>query len=321
MSFHSVEIENLDENNFELELLNTEANNKLKLVELNDLMEMLESTNKMHLVLKIQLKWKNIKNFKVKTNLNKINDLSLSNESLVLNLNDCLKLFTQPERLTTDNPWYCSNCKKHQEATKQMNLWKLPKYLIITLKRFQASKASDHYQGYLNPNLNYLLQNRVVYNKINNFIEFPLRNLDMSKYLTQSDQNDHSYDLCGVINHLGQSLYLGHYTSFARSHDKLDSSNDELGWRLFDDSHVSSVKTEDQIVTRDAYVLFYRQRTMNLTKLKTQLETVVTSESENENEVNSDESEQFNSANQSSDDNFDCDDKTNSNYTNLNDLD
>ena len=32
-----------------------------------------------------------------------------------------------------------------------------------------------------------------------------------------------------------------------------------LGWRLFDDSHVSNT-SEKQVVTRSAYVLFYRRR-------------------------------------------------------------
>ena len=95
---------------------------------------------------------------------------------LVTNLDDCLNLFTKPEKLTKDNPWYCSNCKKHQEATKQMHIWRLPKYLIVTLKRFQASKASDSI-GMINPLFSHLLQNRVVYNKLNNHVNFPIRYL------------------------------------------------------------------------------------------------------------------------------------------------
>lgn len=98
-------------------------------------------------------------------------------------LDDCIRLFTYAEKLTSENPWYCSKCKKHQEATKQMSLWKLPKYLIISLKRFQASKASDSFGreddvsrfSMLNPRLSYFLQNRVVFNKLNTFIDFPLR--------------------------------------------------------------------------------------------------------------------------------------------------
>jgi ubiquitin C-terminal hydrolase len=189
MSSQSIDIENnnLEDKNYELELLDSEtANNKFKSLNITNISEIFDnkcntttnnaSVKPVHLVLKLQLKWINNKNFKVKTNFQKINELALNSktDSLVPNLNDCLKLFTQPETLTSENPWYCSNCKKHQEATKQMNLWKLPKYLIITLKRFQATKASDAY-GYSNSAYNYLLQNRVVYNKLNSFIDFPLK--------------------------------------------------------------------------------------------------------------------------------------------------
>lgn len=192
MSSHTVETENMDEkseNNFELELLNADSeNNKLKPITLSNISDIFEnlvsssnssaSNKPSHLILKLQMKWKNQKTFKVKTNFKKISDQTPSSsngsDSLSLNLNDCLKLFTHPEKLTSDNPWYCSKCKKHQEATKQMSLWKLPKYLIITLKRFQATKASDSF-GFANSSLNYLLQNRVIYNKLNTFIHFPLK--------------------------------------------------------------------------------------------------------------------------------------------------
>ena len=143
MSSHTVEIENMDENNennFELEI-NADSNiNKLKPISLSSISEILENLNNTnnascsnkpsHLTLKLQMKWKNQKGFEVKTNFKKINDqtpLNNGNDLFSLNLNDCLKLFTHPEKLTSDNPWYCSKCKKHQEATKQMSLWKLPK--------------------------------------------------------------------------------------------------------------------------------------------------------------------------------------------------
>jgi hypothetical protein len=166
----------------------------------------------------------------------------------------------------------------------------------------------------------------------------------MSKYVKESNiaQNEiknFKYDLYGVINHLGQSLYLGHYTSFARTHEKLDSTKDELGWRLFDDSKSISIKNKEQIVTRDAYVLLYRlqpaandstynaqQPQADNNETKASSSSAVTNEileaSEDENsDINSDESEQFNSANQSSDDNCDNNDKFRSKYTNLNDID
>lgn len=160
-----------------------------------------------------------------------------------------------------------------------MKLWRLPKYLIITLKRFQATKASDSLAlmnsddptikfMMMNSRFSSLLQNRVVYNKLNTLVQFPLKDLDMSKYVVganQSENKKYVYDLCAVVNHLGQSLSLGHYTAFARTHHKADTTQDELGWRLFDDQSVMQVKNSSQIVSKDAYVLMYRIRNKNET--------------------------------------------------------
>ena len=85
-----------------------------------------------------------------------------------------MKTFSEPEILTDENPWYCSNCKEHRKAKKQMSLWKLSKYLIITLKRFHANKASDTPHS-SNTYLNYLIQNRLAYNKLNTLIDFPIK--------------------------------------------------------------------------------------------------------------------------------------------------
>ena len=86
----------------------------------------------------------------------------------------------------------------------------------------------------------------------------------MSKYiLDPMNTKNYIYDLCGVINHLGHSLSMGHYTAYARTHHSMDSTQDELGWRLFDDSRVAEVKNPNRVVAHDAYVLMYRLRTNN----------------------------------------------------------
>lgn len=283
-SSKSIDLVNFDTNKksiFELELLEQQDSTKktkldTKFEKLIDSFEnSLQNTKKTNnrVVLNLQLKWNNNDqtNQSIKTNLNKLVDLRerLDCDSNV-DLGECLHLFTQPEKLTSENPWYCSKCKKHQEATKQMNIWKLPKYLIVTLKRFQASKASDTFANeettrlLMNSKFGYLLQNRVVYNKLNTFVKFPLRDLDMSKYLISLNKevksNNCIYDLCAVINHLGQSLSVGHYTACARTHDRNETLKDELGWRLFDDQNVYPIRNESQIVSKDAYVLMYRLR-------------------------------------------------------------
>jgi ubiquitin carboxyl-terminal hydrolase 4/11 len=56
-------------------------------------------------------------------------------------LQDCLYEFKQLETLDEDNMWYCNKCKEHVQATKTLEIFKVPKVLIITLKRFKQSKS------------------------------------------------------------------------------------------------------------------------------------------------------------------------------------
>lgn len=51
---------------------------------------------------------------------------------------------------------YCSVCKEHREATKQISIWKLPPVLILHLKRFSYSGHAHKY-------------------KLKEMVDFPLR--------------------------------------------------------------------------------------------------------------------------------------------------
>ena len=53
-----------------------------------------------------------------------------------MELSDCIKSFLEPEVLSEDDTWYCSICREHVQAEKKINLWKMPKILIVHLKRF-----------------------------------------------------------------------------------------------------------------------------------------------------------------------------------------
>jgi ubiquitin C-terminal hydrolase len=44
--------------------------------------------------------------------------------------------------LDENDTWYCPRCKEHRRAFKKLDLWSLPKFLIIHLKRFQYTRYS-----------------------------------------------------------------------------------------------------------------------------------------------------------------------------------
>ena len=82
-------------------------------------------------------------------------------------------------------------------------------------------------------------------------VDFPLENLNLSKYVIGYNQNSYVYDLYAVCNHSG-SVQGGHYTSFVK--------NANGKWYHFNDTSVSEVGVPSQIISPKAYCFFYRKR-------------------------------------------------------------
>lgn len=88
---------------------------------------------------------------------------------------------------------YCPNCKKHRQAIKKLDLWRLPEILVIHLKRFSYS--------------------RFFKNKLETFVDFPVDDLDLSGYITHKNrQSSNHYMLYAMSNHYG-GMGGGHYTA------------------------------------------------------------------------------------------------------------
>lgn len=118
-------------------------------------------------------------------------------------VDDLLDEFVKEEKLTEDNTWYCPACKKHQQAQKKFDLWKMPDVLVIHLKRFSNERAFR--------------------DKIDVLIDFPIEGLDLSSRVegqkvakrlrsqeglsaessTADDDESLIYDLFAVDNHYG----------------------------------------------------------------------------------------------------------------------
>lgn len=160
----------------------------------------------------------------------KAKDSKPSNDKRIT-LEDCLELFTTNERLGKDDPWYCSICKKHRRAWKKFDIWKLPKVIVIHLKRFQFTKRSR--------------------SKLNYFVEYPITGLNLDRFVINPECKGYTYNLFAISNHIG-GLSGGHYTSCAKN-----SSTNK--WYLFDDTHVSPIKNIESLQSRSAYTLFYER--------------------------------------------------------------
>ena len=140
---------------------------------------------------------------------------------------DCFDLYVEGEILDGDNSVLNEHTGKKEAARKNLIFWSLPTILVVDIKRFSASNK----------------KNQIL-------IDFPLTNLNLSKYVIGYNKETYIYDLYGVCNHSGSTLG-GHYTSFVKN------ANDK--WYHYNDTVVSEV-TMEQIVSSKAYCFFYRKR-------------------------------------------------------------
>ena len=168
------------------------------------------------------------KNVKIKKKKNNKN-ISVSNNSTIT-LGDCLKNFSKEEKLEAGNEWYCPKCKKHTLATKKMELYYLPKILIICFKRFMR----ESYRWRKNEQL----------------VDFPINNLNMGDYMIGPDKEHSKYNLFAVSQHYGSTAF-GHYTAVCKNFNK---------WYSYNDSSVHPC-SENDARSSAAYVLFYRRET------------------------------------------------------------
>ena len=151
-------------------------------------------------------------------------------DSGIITLKKCLKLFSSEEKLKEGNEWFCPQCKKHVLANKKMELYYTPKILIICFKRF-----IKHY---------------TYWEKNDEDILFPINNLDLKEFIIGPDKDHSVYDLFAVSQHYGGTGF-GHYTAVCKNFGN---------WYSYNDSSVHSTNSSD-IVSNAAYVLFYRRRT------------------------------------------------------------
>ena len=160
--------------------------------------------------------------------LNDEEDFILNDE---LTLEKCFNSFSKCEKLDETNEWYCSKCKKHRRGYKQLEIFRLPRYLILQLKRFKNQF------GFFSNSKNSALVN------------FPLEGLNLNKYLVGPRNIDYIYDLISVSQHHGLS-FGGHYTAVCKKQNI---------WYKYDDEDVERTDKEN-IVNSRAYILIYKLR-------------------------------------------------------------
>jgi ubiquitin C-terminal hydrolase len=144
------------------------------------------------------------------------------------NLYNCFDLYVEGEKLEGENAWFNEKTRQKEDVKKKISFWSLPTILVIDLKRFN---------------------NRNQKNQI--LVDFPLTDLDLSKYVIGYKKEEYVYDLYGICNHSG-SVFGGHYTSYVKN------ANEK--WYHFNDTSISELGITNTLVSPKAYCLFYRKR-------------------------------------------------------------
>ena len=155
-------------------------------------------------------------------------EINTASQMPLRTLADCFENFVNPEMMDGENAWFNETTQKKQAAVKKMSFWNFPNILVIMLKRFSADGR----------------------HKLNQLLDFPLTDLDLSKYVVGYNPNSYVYDLYGVCNHMG-SIMGGHYTAYVKHADG--------EWIHFNDTSVERIP-EQSVVSPMAYTLFYRKK-------------------------------------------------------------
>eukprot|EP00026_Physarum_polycephalum_P003806 Phypoly_transcript_03821.p1 GENE.Phypoly_transcript_03821~~Phypoly_transcript_03821.p1 ORF type:complete len:444 (+),score=69.75 Phypoly_transcript_03821:960-2291(+) len=132
-------------------------------------------------------------------------------------LTNCLFNFSSIETLSRGDKFYCDKCCSLQEAQKRMKIKKLPKILVVHLKRFKFIEQLNQHKK---------LSYRVV---------FPLE-LILQNTSHDAIQPDTRYNLIAVVVHLGSGPNHGHYVSMIKSANT---------WLLFDDDNIEVIQESD----------------------------------------------------------------------------
>ncbi len=153
-------------------------------------------------------------------------DLPIPEKKETVNIYDCLDYFTMSEIMQDENAWFNEKTKTKESVQKNITFWNFPKILVISLKRFSHDGLD----------------------KMTDLVDFPLDNLDLSKYVQGYKPSQYIYELYGVCNHTG-NVMGGHYTAFVK--------NSTDNWIHYNDTKVTPITN---IVTPMAYCLFYRKK-------------------------------------------------------------
>ncbi|KAK3809127.1 MAG: hypothetical protein J3Q66DRAFT_66589 [Benniella sp.] len=161
----------------------------------------------------------------------------------VADLQAVADIFPSTEELSDANKYYCDHCQSLQDAKRCSMLERLPKYLLLSLNRFEYDTQRSR---------------RIK-------IDTPITLATSIKMRIQEGHEAKDYNLYAVVIHTGESANCGHYYAYAKDSEDPGTEQDKIPWLLYNDTSVttSSFEAMQQTLARDRadtpYMLFFRQ--------------------------------------------------------------
>jgi ubiquitin C-terminal hydrolase len=152
---------------------------------------------------------------------------------------DCLKSYFNDIVFDGDNKYFCDTCNQYNKAVKTISLKKYPMILIVQLNRQNNYQVTST-------------------NVIKNMFSQNVKNDTLVKYSDYiyfgENENKYKYELYAVVIHTLIYHCVWHYICYCKS-----TINNN--WTLFNDNKVNEVSDINEIIDKDACLLFYKRMT------------------------------------------------------------
>ena len=185
-------------------------------------------------------------------------------------ISEMLDYFMKPEQLTGNNQYFCDECRANVDAERRVQITKLPKFLVLSLKRFSFDIKSQTKPKLLHV-VNYpeeltfcsVGESILLESKISHEDEEIAMKVEGENQAMDTSCSLYPYKLCSVVVHSGHTCEAGHYYSYALDTSRSGSDSKRHQWYCFNDentyetSYKDFVEREKSSVTDTTYIVIY----------------------------------------------------------------
>jgi ubiquitin carboxyl-terminal hydrolase 35/38 len=183
-------------------------------------------------------------------------------------IQEMLDYFMKPEELSGNNQYFCDQCRTNVDGERRVQIAKLPNFLMLSLKRFSFDVTSQ-----TKPKLLHIVDYPEELHFCNLGESFVLGQksscadddvvMNDEEYGQAMDTSCalHSYKLCSVVVHSGNTCEAGHYYSYALDTSVAAAAKPQ--WHCFNDqnTHETSyndfLEREKSSITDTTYIVIY----------------------------------------------------------------